>query len=164
MRHTLAFLSEWRNPVPETSSVRGKLENAPTKNRPRGGMQTRLALYAPVAELEYAQRLGRCPERVAGPNPARSTIKGRGSARGRGLNPLGGTKKPRKYARFFVFFKQRTLCYSLTSICIFFSLSTLGTFRVKTPSVKVASALAGSPSVGKIISLAKGPQKHSCEK
>jgi len=40
----------------------------------------------------------------------------------------------------------------------------LGTFRVKTPSIKVASALAGSPSVGKIISLAKGPQKHSCEK
>ena len=30
-------------------------------------------LYASVAELEYAQRLGRCPARVAGSNPARGT-------------------------------------------------------------------------------------------
>ena len=28
---------------------------------------------APVAELEYAQRLGRCPERVGGSNPPGGT-------------------------------------------------------------------------------------------
>ena len=32
-------------------------------------------IRALVAELAYAQRLGRCPERVAGSNPAEGTSK-----------------------------------------------------------------------------------------
>ena len=55
-------------------------------------------------------------------------------------------------------FFDKCAFYDLTDIFLFFSLSIFGILIIRTPSLNMASALEGSISAGKIISLENVPQ------